>query len=63
MDAIAPTAHIDLKEKDAALSSQTRQRAAERLEDETDAHDLEQAIADDNGERIEWSEVKRELKL
>ncbi len=45
------------------FSAQVRQWALERLEDEMDARDLAQAIAEDGGERVGWDEAKRELGL
>lgn len=45
------------------FSAQVRQWTLERLEDELDARDLTQAIAEDNGERVAWEDLKRELGL
>ena len=45
------------------FSAQVRQWTLERLEDELDARDLADAIEHDDGKRISWSEVKKELGL
>ena len=45
------------------FSDQVRQWTLERLVDELDAHDLADAIEHDDGKRISWSEVKRDLRL
>ena len=45
------------------FSAQVRQWALERLEDEMDARDLAQAIAEDTSDRVGWDEAKRELGL
>lgn len=45
------------------FSKQVRLWVLERLEDELDARDLKQAIAEDNGERYTLEEIKSELGL
>ncbi len=43
------------------FSAQVRQWTLERLEDEMDARDLKAAIEEDDGQRISWSDAKKEL--
>lgn len=45
------------------FSAQVRQWTLERLEDELDARDLQTAINEDDGTRVSWDEVKRNLDL
>ncbi|HIW75503.1 MULTISPECIES: type II toxin-antitoxin system RelB family antitoxin [Gordonibacter] len=45
------------------FSAQVRQWTLERLEDELDARDLQAAIDEDDGTRVSWDEVKRDLGL
>ena len=45
------------------FSGQVRRWTLERLEDELDARDLVDAIAEDDGATIPWSEAKRRAGL
>lgn len=45
------------------FSAQVRQWALERLEDEMDARDLKEAVDEDDGSRISWSDAKNNLGI
>lgn len=45
------------------FSAQVRQWTLERLEDELDARDLADALAQDDGQRVSWRQAKQELGL
>lgn len=45
------------------FSAQVRTWALERLEDELDARDLADAIAEDDGARANWRDVKKSLGI
>ncbi len=45
------------------FSAQVREWTLERLEDEMDARDLLEALHEDDGERITWSQAKKDLGI